>query len=187
MSKPKIPALPTSALQEVAEIAAKAGIQAYKHEVENQRSILLNKKFACTKYLLENYRSLILHSDTAIYEASQLIDEDIFDVLDHMMRGDAVYEQFVEGVQRSVARTRLMLEHTKVMLSVYEKHCKHSTKPEDMRRYRTIDRLYIADDECSASAIAEAENVDISTVYKDVKEATRYLTALIFGVDGIKV
>ena len=55
-----------------------------------------------------------------------------------------------------------------------------------MRRFRTIHRLYIGEELWDAADIAEAETIDISTVYKDIKEATRRLTPRIFGIDGLR-
>ena len=55
-----------------------------------------------------------------------------------------------------------------------------------MRRFRTIRRFYIDIDAWDAQEIAKAEVVDISTVYKDIKEATKRLTPRIFGIDGIR-
>ena len=55
-----------------------------------------------------------------------------------------------------------------------------------MRRVRTIRRLYIDDDGWSIADIAKDEVVDVSTVYKDIKEAEKRLTPRLFGIDGIR-
>ena len=77
------------------------------------------------------------------------------------------------------------MEHVREMLTLYKLSCERSDKPEDKRRYRTIERLYLLKEPWSAQEIAEEEGIDISTVYKDLNEAVRRLTALIFGIDGL--
>ena len=55
-----------------------------------------------------------------------------------------------------------------------------------MRRFRTVCRLYIEEEPWDVQMVAADESIDISTVYKDIKEATRRLTPRIFGIDGLR-
>ena len=56
-----------------------------------------------------------------------------------------------------------------------------------MRRYRVIMAMYIDDDKMTAQDIAEKENIEGRTVYKDITNAIKPLSALIFGIDSIKI
>lgn len=49
-----------------------------------------------------------------------------------------------------------------------------------------IEALYLRDRPLSPTAVAEREKIDKRTVYKDVDAACATLSALIFGIDGIK-
>lgn len=159
-------------------------IKTYQDEVERQRKLVHDKKLHNTKLLLINYRGLMAHSDSAIYEASQC-DEDVYDILSMMSGGRSENQLYVESIKKSVGRTRLILEHIRKALDDYETFCVRSHKEEEMRRFRVIKHLYIDEEAWSPQEIADDESVDVSTVYKDVKEAVRRLTPRIFGVDGL--
>ena len=86
----------------------------------------------------------------------------------------------IEDVRRY---TSTLVHHVKRMLDFYKRCCDVSQKPEDSRRYRIIYSTYLAEpeDQKSFQDIAQEENVDISTIYKDHKLALRQLSALFFG------
>lgn len=160
-------------------------IEVYKKEIEGQRKKAYDKRLRNTRLLLENYRGFLAFSDGAIYEASQC-DEDVYDILSLMSDRPSNHEMYVESIKKSAGRTKLIIEHIRKALADYQNYCMRSGKDEEMRRCRTIYRLYIEDENWDAQQIAAAETVDISTVYKDVKEATKRLTPRIFGIDGIR-
>lgn len=56
-----------------------------------------------------------------------------------------------------------------------------------MRRYEAVWDMYMADNTLSVKEIAEKQNISIRNVYDDIKVAIERLSALIFGVDGLKV
>jgi predicted DNA-binding transcriptional regulator YafY len=62
-----------------------------------------------------------------------------------------------------------------------------SKKPETQRRFRVVSALYLDPDPKTVQEIAEVENIDLRTVYKDVDAVADDLTPLIFGVDAVKV
>ena len=125
-----------------------------------------------------NYRGLLAYSESAIFEASQC-DEDVYDILSLMSGKPSEQELYVESIKKSAGRTKLIIEHIKKAISDYEDFCVRTGRAEEMRRVRTIRRLSIAD-------IAKDEVVDVSTVYKDIKEAEKRLTPRLFGIDGIR-
>lgn len=64
--------------------------------------------------------------------------------------------------------------------------CGNSLDEAEQRHYRVIEALYLRDRPLSPAAVAEMESIDKRTVYKDVDAACATLSALIFGIDGIK-
>ena len=156
-------------------------IKTFQEQQELSRKKAYDKKLHKTKLLLEHYRELTMQSNNAIYEASQC-DEDVYDVLSLLTQGSGE-KVYIESIKRNAVRTRLMLEHVRKALDDYESFCKRTKKEEEMRRYRTVMRLYIEEEPWEYSEIAEEEMVDISTVYKDVKAAIKRLSPRIFGVD----
>ena len=185
MKKPQGPILTPAMVKAVTELAAQEGIKAYHREAEDQRRVAMDKRLHNTKLLLKNFRELEAHSNNAVFEMSQVQDGDLFTILDLMTRDSSELDMQVESIKSSVGRTQLIVEHVREMLTLYKLSCERSDKPEDKRRYRTIERLYLLDEPWSAQEIAEKEGIDISTVYKDMNEAVRRLTALIFGIDGL--
>lgn len=181
MGKKRYKALSQEMMKEIAEYA----IDCYRDEQERSKKLRYDKRLRNTKMLLRNYRELSAHSENAIYEASQVDDEDLFDILE-MMSGSDSNQYYVESIKTSAARTSLIIEHVKEMLSLYEVYCERSQKPEDKRRFRTINALYIQDEPKTIEEIAEDEVVDTRTVYRDVDAAVEKLTFLIFGIDGMK-
>lgn len=157
-------------------------IKTFQEQQEMYRKKVHDKKLHKTKLLLEHYRELMAQSENAIYEASQC-DEDVYDVLSMLTGQGSGEKMYIESIKRNAVRTRLMLEHVRKALDDYQIFCKRSKKDEEMRRYRTIMRLYIEEEPWEYQDIAEEEMVDVSTVYKDVKAAVKRLAPRIFGVD----
>ena len=91
----------------------------------------------------------------------------------------------IESIRESVARTRLIIQHVNEMLAMYKIYCERSQRLEDMRRFRVIHGLYIAEQSKSADEIADEECVETRTIYRDIDAAVERLTALIFGIDGL--
>lgn len=184
--KKSVPVIPQELRKEIVELASTTAIKAYHSEAAKQKKLAFDSRLWNTKLLLQNFREFAAHSDSAIYDASQICDEDVFDILELMTDRYSDNEMQVESIKKSVGRTRLIIEHIREMLRIYEISCERSQKPEDMRRFRTIRRYYLEDEQWSIEQISDAEDIDKSTVYKDLKDATQRLTALIFGVDGLR-
>lgn len=170
--------------REITELASRVAIEQYHKEAERNRKAIRDRRLHNTKLLMEKYRGFVEHSKSAVFEATQVEDDVDFETLMSDLMGDcssAGKMPVVKSIQESAAHTRIIVYHIDHMLEYFKFRCERSPKPEDMRRYRTIYNLYIADDEKNAQQIAELENVDITTVYRDVKAALRQLSALIFG------
>lgn len=174
---------------EIIKLAAEAGAKAALETLEKEKKKALksrhDRRLRNTKLLLRNFRMFKEHTENAVFEASQL-DESAIDILDMMWEYSNDSELFVESIKKSVARTKIIMTHVIDMLALYETYCTRSNKPEDARRYRVIDKLYISDKPMTVREIATMEGIDDRTVYKDVDAACEKLSALIFGIDGLK-
>ncbi len=159
-------------------------IETYRKEQETQRKKAFDRRLHNTRLLLINYRGLLANSERSVYEALQC-DEDVYDILSLMTGKASENEVYVESIKRSAAKTALIIEHIKRAVADYGEFCKRTGKEEELRRWRTIKRLYIDDEAWTAEQIAENEHIDVSTVYKDVKAAQKRLAPRIFGIDGV--
>lgn len=93
---------------------------------------------------------------------------------------------FVESIKRSAARTATIVRHIDTMLRLYQIYCYQYGTNEDTRRWRVIDGLYISDERMTVPELAEQEGVVERTIYKDIDVACERISALMFGIDGIK-
>ena len=167
--------------QEIIETASRIAIEQYNKEAERARKAAKDKRLHNTELLMKKYRSYVKHSESAIYEMSQVDDDLDLDTLLDIMDCGGSKALSVRSVQESVARTRLLIHHIDTMLECFKTVCMKSRKPEDARKYRVIQKLYLDDDPKTPQDIAEEEGCDPSTVYRDKRDAIRQLSALIFG------
>lgn len=168
------------------KIASEAAARAMLNELTRGRRERYDKRLRNTKLLLRNYRALKQHIESAIYDSDKerdcATDSDYYQI----MNAGGTEKQYIESIRKSVRRTRLMMTHIDAMLRVYKIYCEQSGKPETERHYRVIRALYLDDVPAQPQDVADAENIDKRTIYKDVDSAVEILTPLFFGVDGIK-
>lgn len=155
-------------------------VETYRKEAEKQREVRRDRRLHNTKMLMEKYRGFVIHSESAVYEASQVDEDEQFnDLLELMDSGGKGFS--VESVRESAARTSIMVHHIQKMLDFYEFCCNRSKKPEDARRFRVVKGLYIDEDKKTYEELAKMECVDVRTIYRDNQAALKELSALLFG------
>lgn len=171
-------------MEQVAKISAETAVQAamafLEQENQKRQKQKRDRRLRNTKLLLRNYRSFALHCQDVKSHLESIADPELLDELDT--------EDFaVEAIQKSKRRTLAMMNYIQKMLTVYRILCEQTGRQEEIRRYQTIHLLYVAEEKVTAEYIAECHNVDVRTVYRDAKEATKALASLIFGVDGLRM
>lgn len=115
------------------------------------------------------------------------MEESALDILESMM---SLYdsEVIIESIKRSATRTAVIVSHIETMFGLYAAYCDKSPNRDiEMRRYEVVWDMYMAEVTLSAKKIAEKQHMSKDNVYADLRVATERLTALIFGVDGLKV
>ena len=169
-----------------------AGVQAADERMEanrqRERKGRYDRRLHNTRLLLKSYRALRHHALGAVATGSQANGArenavDVLDSLDDARIDDTLY---IESIKRSRQRTQIILEHIDEMLRYWRIDCEQSGKEEALRRYRIVMDTYIRDDPIPPEELAEREHIERRTVYKDIKAAMRPLSALIFGIDGIR-
>jgi uncharacterized membrane-anchored protein YjiN (DUF445 family) len=150
------------------------------------RKVRHDKKRANVKLILRKYREIVKYVDNAVYEASRLdYDITLQDLLE-MMSGDRRETFRVESIKESAATAKVMVDHIDRMLEIYKVACENSVRDEDKRRYRILHDMYISQSGKDPDQIAKDENVNKSTVYRDIDAAADRLSVLLFGVYGLK-
>lgn len=85
-------------------------------------------------------------------------------------------------------RTAIIVSHIETMFGLYDAYCEKSPNQDiDRRRYEVVWDKYMAEPVLTVKEIAAKHNMSKENVYSDLRVAEERLTALIFGVDGLKV
>lgn len=169
-----------------------AGVQAAADRMEEERKRerkgRYDRRLHNTRLLLKSYRALKHHALGAVSTGNQVngIRENAVDILDSLDDERIDDTLYIESIKRSQQRTTIIIEHIDEMLRYWKIDCEQSGKDEAIRRYRIVYDTYIGPDQIGAEELAEREHIEKRTVYKDIKAAMRPLSALIFGIDGIK-
>ena len=169
-----------------AAIGAKEALKTFEQERKKEYSGRADRRLRNTKLLLRNYHMLKEHAESSVFGRAQM-EESALDILESMM---SMYnnEVIIESIKRSATRTAIIIAHIETMFGLYEAYCNKAPNREiEMRRYEVIWDMYMADRTLSAKEIAEKQHMSRDNVYADLRVAIERLTALIFGVDGLKV
>ena len=173
-------------INNAAKVAAKEAILTYEGQREKEQKNRSNRKLRNTKLLLRNYRMLKEHAENSVFTRTQM-NESAFDILESMMmlRDDEV---IVDSIKRSATRTAIMVSHVDAMLNLFKIYCESSSNSDiEVRRYEVLKDKYMEYPQLSVKEIAEKHNMSKENVYADLKYSEEKITALIFGVDGLKV
>lgn len=172
--------------EKAASIGAKEALKAFEQERKKEYSSRTDRRLRNTKLLLRNYHMLKEHAENSVFGRTQM-EESALDILESMM---SMYdnEVIIESIKRSATRTAVIVSHIETMFGLYAAYCDKSPNRDiEMRRYDVVWDMYMAEDTLSAKEIAEKQHMTRDNVYADLRVATERLTALIFGVDGLKV
>ncbi|ASJ54214.1 hypothetical protein BP422_12050 [Brevibacillus formosus] len=132
-----------------------------------------------TKLLLKHYRSFVSHAEGSREKVSAM---DYADAMESLYSKELA----LESIKRSTQRTMVMVNFVQRMLKVYKAMCETSVHPEERRRYQIIHAMYISDDKMTAEQVAKCHFIETRTVYRDINEASKTLSVLVFGVDAIE-
>lgn len=163
-----------SLIEKVTRIATKATLEFIeKRNQERKKKLLRN-----TKLLLKHYRELVSHIEDFQTSKPPEIPDTMIDIEEE--------ELAIESIRRSKERTFVIIQFINRMLETYRILCEQSGRPEQIRRYRIVMELYIEEPKRSIKEIADCHKIENRTIYRDINEAVKALSVLVFGVDGIK-
>lgn len=170
-----------------------AGVKAAADRMEEERRKArkgrYDRRLHNTRLLFKNYRALKHHALGAVHtgaQANEKIEENAVDILEELDDERVDDRLYIESIKRSQQRTRIIIAHIDEMLRYWKIDCEQSGREEVLRRYRIVYDTFIGDNQIAAEDLARREHIEKRTVYKDIKAAMRPLSALIFGIDGIK-
>lgn len=166
-------------LQLITKVATKEAIKAHQEYTKKQQKERHDRRLRNIKLLLRNYRSFKKHCEDIKLEIDEIDDRIGFVTVDS--------EEFkLESIKRSKERTLIMVKYTEKMMKVYKTLCEQSEDLEDLRRYNIVYDMYISNRKRSVTEVSERHSVAKRTVYRDIDKASKSLSVLMFGIDGVK-
>ena len=170
-------------IKAITETAAAVAVREYLKEAERDRQERKDHRLHNTRLLMEKYRGMVVYSQDAVYDATQIDDDyDLLTLMEMMQEGIGSHTLTVHSIQEGAATVSIILHHINKMLEFYEHRCKTSGKTEILRRWETVRWLYIEEEEKTIPELSQMFFVDERTVYRYLKAATLDLSALFFGL-----
>ena len=172
-------------MNKAVQIGAQEAIRMYEKKLKSEYREKSDRRLRNTKLLLRNFHMLKEHAESSVFGKSQMVDS-ASDILSSMMN---IYDDdvVIDSIKRSATRTAIIVAHVETMLGLYEAYCeKESSQSLERRRYEVMYDKYIADPAMTVKEIADKQQMSKENVYADLRIAIEHLTALLFGVDGLK-
>ena len=141
-----------------------------------------------TKLLLKKYHSFKQMADRAIFDPECSEDEEIRQIVD-LMDGKSKNDLRVHSIQKNALTTKTIMAHVDQALFEFQIDCEIYAKVGQMdwiRRYRTIDGLYIQFPPKTVAQIAEEENMSERSVFRDRDAACDKLSGYLWGVASLR-
>lgn len=139
-----------------------------------------------TRLLLANYRNLKDHVSGAIFNGRKA-KESALEILDGLDEFEYEDKYYIGAIKQSQQRTLIILAHIDEMMNLYHISCEQNSKPETLRRYRVLYAAYCDPDRPTAAEICAVNGIEERTYYSDIGKAIKPLSALIFGIDGLRL
>ncbi len=172
--------LAASAGKEGARAALEEDRKKQKKDAKKFRDLRLRN----TRLLIENYRRLKEHAETAVYSSMQ---EEVEDIVTMMWDPSNRSEQQVFSIKSSATKTGIIMAHVTAELEQYRKMCYRSPNAIARDRVDALFARYIDENEKTVVQIAMELAVDVRTVQRYIQTAIDDVAAFMFGIDGIVV
>ena len=174
-------------ISNIAAIAAQKGIESYKEEQKRSEKERSSRVKNNAKLLITNYRRFKAMCSNATYDQGTVSDDELSEILELMQGYHRSRDFELSSIKDRVVRTKMIMDHVDSMLEIFKRQCESAIDPEESRRYRVIEGLYLLPEPKSIRDIAEEEAITTSTVYRDCDKAYKRLAILFFGIDGLRV
>lgn len=157
-----------------------------KQQEERKRSIYDTRKHN-TELLLKNYRNLEHHIDNSVYSSDR-----VKRLLEEKKKFEIEFDKpmddtYIKSIIKSKTVTAVLMEQINTFLKYYKIKCMNSTHEEEQRRAQVIELLYLDKKRYTYEEIADILHTSTKTVSRDRKTAIKELSALFFGIEGLKI
>lgn len=173
-------------LNTVAEIAANAGVAAYKDEIEKAEKRKKADRIREVKKLLGGYRriknNLDCEGEFTEEEKSEYRWKFVEDLMGNAKEFTSKSERIIKDEEKRRQENLYSIYRVDNAMKLYKEECDISSNDEEKRRYREIYAMYIADEPMTVQQLAEKENISDKTVYRDMGIAYQILAIYLFGI-----
>lgn len=196
------PTLPKAILDQIVEVAARTAVQESKQidvaeiarlaVAEYEKAEVKKRKDSEKRYIgytrkaLEGFRALKASIED---EKSMTIEErdyKRFEFLKDLMDpGEIQATKKFEGEAKIRIENRFYVKKMERALSYVKKEIEASGSEEMDRKYRVVMAMYIDKKRLTPKEIAEKENINERTVYKDVTAICKVLSIYLYGFQAI--
>ena len=150
-----------------------------KQKSDEQRDYRLHN----TKMLLRNYRRFVGFLDTADFKLDEIEEAETREWFRNMYNPSNRSDQVVLSIKSAAVKTRIIVEHVKTVLKVYQEYCDAVGTDISRRRYGSIYGMYISPTPMTKEELAKKWFVDGRTIQRDIKAAEHEISSLMFGID----
>lgn len=183
-------------IEQTAKLTAEKIYAKMRSDNAKEQDSLFDKRLYNTKLLLEHYRLFKEHAENAVFELTRLDEAELtaIEIMDSMWQsaGPGRGEIAIESIAKSALRTEIVIRHIDEMLGIYEAYCYRSGKPENERRWDIINTMYIKSLQGNKTKtelyeeLAQKHFISDRQVKYDINMALEQITALLFGIDGVR-
>lgn len=152
----------------------KAGAVARRDRAERKNSAV----FAMEK-LLKNYRRLKWSIQCGTEHTLKLLEDGEYQRL--MEREESIGNQNLRSTALLTAGNRVLWARLNTALDCFRELCENDPRPRVQRQYRVVYERFMAVPELDVDSIVELVNIDKSLLYRDIREATRTISVILFG------
>lgn len=196
------PTLPKAILDQIVEVAARTAVKESKQidaaeiarvavekyeQVEAKKRKDVEKKYiGYTRKALEGFRALKASIADEKSMSIEEVDYKRFEFLKDLMdpREIQATKKF-EGEAKIRIENRFYVKKMERALSYVKKEIEASGSEEMERKYRVVMAMYIDKKRLTPKEIAEKENINERTVYKDVTAICKVLSIYLYGFQAI--
>lgn len=175
-------------LNQIAAIASRAGVKAYKDEkAKNEKKKSRNEdKVRRTKKMLSSYRRMkaTLSEEREFTEAEkiELRWRFIEDLMGNSNELVSKSETVIIDQEKKRQENLYCIQSIENAIRLYQEECEKSSSEEGKRRFRELYAMYIADEAKSVKEIAETENISEKIVYRDLGIACKIIAVYLLGM-----
>lgn len=157
----------------ISEVVAKVVAE----QTEKEKELKRDHRYQNTVLLLKNYRGLIAHCENIKGELVELDNKSIQD-----LDLEEINLETIESIKKSRTKTIAMVMFIQSKVKAYKALCTEN----EMVKYRILEKKYINPTRLTNKAIYESENIERTTFYKYLRQATEEVQVLFFGIDAIQ-